>query len=95
MKLMSSIRLEPSVGRVRIDQAYGRVLAEDVYANVDLPPRNSSNVDGFAVRFDDMVTASTLNPIHLKIKGSIELAKLPNILLNAGRSYANSYGSIC
>lgn len=34
--------------------AYGRVLAEDIYAPWDLPPWDNSAMDGFAVRADDL-----------------------------------------
>src|ERR687888_222591 len=39
--------------RVRLDEAAGRVLAEDATAVVDLPPFPSSAMDGFAVRSED------------------------------------------
>jgi molybdopterin molybdotransferase len=39
--------------RVPIGEAYGRVSAEDVPAAVDLPPFDSSAMDGFAVRAED------------------------------------------
>jgi molybdopterin molybdotransferase len=38
---------------VPVAQAYGRVLAEDAHAVVDLPPFPSSAMDGFAVRAAD------------------------------------------
>ena len=40
--------------RVPLEQAAGRVLAEDVAARVDLPPFASSAMDGFAVRAADL-----------------------------------------
>src|SRR5262245_60360451 len=39
--------------RVRLEDASGRVLAEDATAVVDLPPFPSSAMDGFAVRAAD------------------------------------------
>jgi molybdopterin molybdotransferase len=38
---------------VALDQATGRILAEPVFARVDLPPFPSSAMDGFAVRAED------------------------------------------
>ena len=35
--------------RVAVDEALGRVLAEDVVAGFDLPPFDSSAMDGFAL----------------------------------------------
>src|ERR687888_486744 len=50
--------------RVRLDEAAGRVLAEDATAVVDLPPFPSSAMDGFAVRSED--TPGTL-PVAARI----------------------------
>jgi molybdopterin molybdotransferase len=44
-------RLPPE--RVALAEAFGRVAAEDVVAAVDLPPFDSSAMDGFAVRAAD------------------------------------------
>jgi molybdopterin molybdotransferase len=37
-----------------LEQAYGRVLAEEIRADRDYPPFNRAMVDGFAVRFSDL-----------------------------------------
>ena len=39
---------------VRLDAAYGRVMASDVTAPIDLPPFDNSAVDGYAVRHGDL-----------------------------------------
>jgi molybdopterin molybdotransferase len=41
------------VERVRLDRAVGRVLAEPVLSDIDLPPFEKSAVDGFAVHSSD------------------------------------------
>jgi molybdenum cofactor synthesis domain-containing protein len=40
--------------RVPLDEAAGRVLAEDVYADTDLPPFDRATMDGYAVRSEDL-----------------------------------------
>ena len=42
------------VEKVGLDKAYGRVVAVDVRVNEDVPPRELSHVDGFAVRVEDI-----------------------------------------
>jgi len=37
-----------------LDQAYGRILAEEVRADRDYPPFNRAMMDGYAVRFSDL-----------------------------------------
>ena len=54
--------LEPE--RVRLEDAVGRVLAEDAVAVVDLPPFPSSAMDGIALRASD--TPGVL-PVQVRI----------------------------
>jgi molybdopterin molybdotransferase len=51
-----SQRLKPVVKteRVKLAEAHGRVLAEDVTAPADIPPHDNAAVDGYAVHFDDL-----------------------------------------
>lgn len=51
--------------RVSLDEVLGRVLAEDVVADSDLPPFDRSQMDGYAVRAEDVRTA----PVRLRIVG--------------------------
>ena len=39
--------------RVPIDEALGRILAEDIRSEVDVPGFDRSNMDGFAIRAED------------------------------------------
>ena len=42
------------IERVALGEALDRVLAEDLVAEVNVPPHDNSAVDGYAVRFDDL-----------------------------------------
>jgi molybdopterin molybdotransferase len=50
-----------------VAEAAGRVLCEDVLAELDLPPFDRAAVDGIAVRADETVGASTYNPILFRL----------------------------
>jgi len=41
------------VETVNVKDAYGRILAEDIYSNCDLPPFRASIKDGYAVLASD------------------------------------------
>jgi molybdenum cofactor synthesis domain-containing protein len=56
---------------VALDRALGRVLAEDIVADTDLPPFDRSQMDGYAVRAEDTVSA----PVRLKIVGESAAGK--------------------
>src|ERR1043165_6330560 len=51
--------------RVKLEHALNRVLAEDVVADTDLPPFNRAQMDGYAVRAQDVKEA----PVRLRIGG--------------------------
>ena len=57
--------LAPEV--VPLEEALGRVLAEDVAAAVDVPGFDRSNMDGFAVRAADTYGASEERPLRLRL----------------------------
>jgi molybdopterin molybdotransferase len=53
--------------QVPILEALGRVLAEDVHADIDIPPHANSSMDGFAVRAVDTSEASLGSPAKLRV----------------------------
>ena len=62
-------RVEPlPVEHVPIEEAYGRFIASDVDAAIDLPPFTSSAMDGFAVHSGD--TPGTLSVVGESAAGS-------------------------
>ena len=56
--------VEPTLAEeVSIEDALGRILAEDVRALLTQPPFNASAMDGYAVRFEDAVEGATLEVV--------------------------------
>ena len=55
-----NVYVMPSVN-VALKDAAGFVLAEDVYSAIDFPPFNQSNVDGYAIAFNDADKRLTIN----------------------------------
>src|SRR5258708_21349545 len=56
---------ELEVESVALGEAIGRVLAEDIIADSDLPPFDRAQMDGFAVRAADVTNV----PARLRIAG--------------------------
>ena len=52
---------------IALENALGRVLAEDVRSPVDVPGFDRSNMDGFAVRAADTFGASEEQPVRLRL----------------------------
>ena len=54
--------------RVALGQLLGRVLAEDVFAEVDVPAFDRSNVDGYAVRAEETLRRLGGRPSNLPVQ---------------------------
>ncbi len=73
------------VEEVALDAALGRVLAEDVRAEVDVPGFDRSNMDGFAVRAADTFGAEEEAPVRLLLNPeSIPTGVVPRVEVGAG-----------
>ena len=67
-RLHAAIRLDPlGEDHVPLDRALGRVLSQDVVAQVDVPSFDRSNYDGFAVRAADTYGAQEEQPRRLQL----------------------------
>ena len=66
---------------VRLEQSLGRVLAEDVRANRDLPPYDVSAMDGYALRSADLKNI----PAALEIIEDIKAGDMPAKVVRAGQ----------
>ncbi|GAJ41241.1 molybdopterin molybdotransferase MoeA [Saccharococcus caldoxylosilyticus] len=52
---------------VRLEEAYGRYLAEELRADHDVPPFDRSPYDGFAIRAVDSAQANLDNPVEFEV----------------------------
>jgi molybdopterin molybdotransferase len=62
---------------VALTEARGRVLAEEVRSDRDVPPFANSAMDGYAVRAPDVAQASAAQPVRLRVLGEIRAGAAP------------------
>jgi molybdopterin molybdotransferase len=55
--------------RVALVNSHGRVLADDIFSDDDIPSFDNSSMDGYAVRAMDTASASDIIPVVLKVIG--------------------------
>jgi len=72
----------------------GRILAEDIDADVDLPDFMRSTMDGYAVSASSTFGASEANPAYLTIKGSVLMGKSPAFSIGVGEAAKISTGGM-
>ena len=69
-RMLTGIDPLPPV-EVPVGGILGYVLARDITARYTLPPWDDSAMDGFAVRSDDVTTASAARPVSLRVIGEV------------------------
>ena len=74
--------LEPEA--VPILESLGRVLAADVYADLDIPPHANSSMDGYAVRAADTSSASRAHPARLRVVGELAAGYVSEVAVTPG-----------
>jgi molybdopterin molybdotransferase len=80
-RILSTVRvLEPE--RVSLLDAAGRVLAEAVVADRDIPPLTNSAMDGYAVRGTDVTQASA----RLRVVGEAAAGYVPEVTIEPGQA---------
>jgi molybdenum cofactor synthesis domain-containing protein len=73
------------VARVSLDHASGRVLAETITSNADVPPFARAAMDGFAVRAQDTSGASRTTPRTLRRIEKVFTGQMPAHTVGAGQ----------
>ncbi len=64
----------------------GRVLAQEVIAQADIPPFDRSPYDGYAFRAQDVENASEQTPVTLRIVDYIAAGDVPHTCIRAGEA---------
>jgi len=68
---------------VNLSQATNRILAQPITSPLDFPYWDNSAMDGYAVRFADVMTASEDNPVTLEIIEEIPAGYCPQKVVNS------------
>ena len=75
-------KIEPKgLEKVFIEEALGRVLAEDIIAGLNNPPMDNSAMDGYAVIAADIQSATPDNPVKLEVVDHVPAGSVAGVTL--------------
>ena len=80
--------------RVALLESLDRVLAEDVLADMNVPPLDNSAMDGYAVRAADIVNASQEHPVTLRVIGDLAAGYMPDRTVEPGTAVRIMTGAV-
>jgi molybdopterin molybdotransferase len=80
--------------KVALADSMGRILAEDIHSDIDLPDFPRSIMDGFAVSGSSTFGASEGNPAYLVVKGAVAMGESSNLTVGPGEAVRISTGGM-
>jgi len=87
--------IRSSTEAVPIDQASRRVLAEDIFATIDVPSFDRADMDGYAVRAEDTYPAREgEDAVQLSIIGRVPAGDVPSLTISTGVAAEISTGAM-
>jgi putative molybdopterin biosynthesis protein len=93
-ELYKSFKPEPtSIEEVRISDAIGRTLAQDVTSQIDVPGFDRAAMDGYAVVAEDTFGADDDSPKKLQLVGRCEAGQQPSTSIKRGEAIEVSTGA--
>jgi len=87
-RVLEFVSLFPAVETeiITLEKTHGRILAEDIAADIDLPGFSRSTMDGYAVRASSTFGASEENPAYLNVVGQISMGESPSFSIGQGEA---------
>jgi molybdopterin molybdotransferase len=79
---------------IPLAESVGRILAEDILSDIDLPDFSRSIMDGFAVKASSTFGASEGNPAYLTVKGTVAMGESSNLSVGPGEAVRISTGGM-
>ncbi len=92
--LLSKVKSVEDFEIVTIENADGRVIAEEVYAPMDVPHFDRSAMDGYAVKAEDTFGATLHNPVILELSGSVFPGEIAKEVLEKGKCIKVATGAM-
>ncbi|PSP41375.1 molybdopterin biosynthesis protein [Halobacteriales archaeon QH_10_70_21] len=91
---IASLDLRPDDETVPLREARGRVLAERVDAELDVPGFDRASVDGYAVQAADTFGADEADPARLELVGEVHAGAEPAVEVGEGECAEVSTGAV-
>jgi len=91
---IDSLDLSPVPEAVPLAEARGRVLAERIDADLDVPGFDRASVDGYALRASDTFGADEADPARLDLVGEVHAGEVPDVTVGDGECAEISTGAV-
>jgi molybdopterin molybdotransferase len=92
-KIITDFLETSEVEVIPLENAYQRVIAQEVVSTLNSPPFDRSAMDGYAIRAEDSFGHSETNPFHLNVVDRIGAGQKSNLKLKSGEAIKIATGA--
>jgi len=92
-RIINSLQVCPEKESSALENAYGKILAEDIVTEINVPPFERSVMDGYAVRAEDTYACSETEPVKLGLLGNIPAGSDAKFTIAAGEAVEIATGA--
>jgi molybdenum cofactor synthesis domain-containing protein len=84
LRELSKMNIKRKIEKVSINEAFGRVLAEDFFSPINVPHFKRASKDGYAVKASDTFAAEENEPKTLRVLGEIRAGEKSDLITESG-----------
>jgi molybdenum cofactor synthesis domain-containing protein len=92
-EIINSLQVLPRQEDSVLENAYGKILAEDIIPEINVPPFPRAVMDGYAVRAEDTYACSETEPVELRMLGNIPAGSEEKFKVSAGKAVEIATGA--
>ncbi|AKB48627.1 Molybdopterin biosynthesis protein MoeA [Methanosarcina sp. Kolksee] len=92
-EIINNLQVFPRQERLTLENAYGKILAEDIVTEINVPPFPRAIMDGYAVRAEDTYECSGTEPVELKLIGNLQAGSDVKFNVSAGEAVEIATGA--
>lgn len=92
-EIINSLQVIPGKESSALENAHGKILAEDVVADINVPPFPRAVMDGYAVRAEDTYACNETEPVRLRVLGNLPAGSGAKFKVSAGEAVEIATGA--
>ncbi|MFZ2499745.1 molybdopterin biosynthesis protein [Methanosarcina sp.] len=92
-EIINSLQILPKKEGESLENACGKILAEDIVTEINVPPFSRSTMDGYAVKAEDTYACSETEPVRLRMLGNIPAGSDEQITVLGGEAVEIATGA--
>ncbi|AKB38633.1 Molybdopterin biosynthesis protein MoeA [Methanosarcina siciliae C2J] len=92
-RIINNLQVRPEKENSALENVYGKILAEEIVTEINVPPFPRATMDGYAVRAEDTYACSEKEPVKLKLLGNIPAGSDASFKVSAGETVEIATGA--